>query len=236
PKLDIDDRPYSTFQQSFETAIEIPWDMNARVSEVVHRRPVLVLARQKANFDPIDKPVAAQLFDLRLGFVGFVVPEVIRSQSFLDGFDSDADFILVIGSAVLAKQIFEYVGRDVFTTLDLVKQVLPNNPAGEYLGQFSVECVRFHRFSFTQVPSSSASVDQGLLQWQDRWPEFRLLAQKSPRQCGWVPEFLHLFEALRHPSTGHERRNQPPPLPALLVAHFHQMHGCEQSLNRARAN
>ena len=69
----------------------------------------------------------AMLFDKRLRLVRFVVSKVVGLQRLLNGFNSNSDFILIVGSAVLAQQVFENVRGNVFSAFDLMKQILTDD-------------------------------------------------------------------------------------------------------------
>ena len=144
PELDVHDRPDPALQQALIPAVVVVGDMDLREVEVVHRRPVLGLARHEANLDAVDEPVPPLLLDHRLGLVGFVVAEVVVAQRLLDGIDPDPDLVLVVGCTVLPQQILQDVRRDVLATPDLMKEVLPDDLAGEYAGYLLIKGVSVH--------------------------------------------------------------------------------------------
>ena len=80
PKLNVDDRPNTPFKKALVPAIEFFSNVNLAVTEVVHRRPVLVFARQEPNPHAVDKTVPAFLLDHGLGFISLIMAEVIRRQ------------------------------------------------------------------------------------------------------------------------------------------------------------
>ena len=63
--------------------------MNPAETEVVHRGPVLVFAREEAHLHTVDEPVTPALLHRRLGAVGLVVPEVVGAQHTFDGLDAE---------------------------------------------------------------------------------------------------------------------------------------------------
>src|SRR5579883_642452 len=131
PIFHIDNGPDTPFKQALESAVEIFRDMDLRVTEMVHGGPVLVLAREEADLDAVDKTVPTLLLHHRLRLVGLIVAEVVRRQRFLNSVHADSDLLIVVRSAVFSEQILKYIRWDVLAALDVVQEVLSNHLAGE---------------------------------------------------------------------------------------------------------
>jgi hypothetical protein len=127
----IDLGPDPALEQAVVLAVEALGDVDLAVAEVVHRRPVLPLARDEADLDPIDEAVAAVALDERLGLVRLVVAEVVPTERVLDRLDPEPDLLLIVRGAVPPEQVLEDVAGHVLAALDLVEEVFPNDPPGE---------------------------------------------------------------------------------------------------------
>ena len=71
-------------------------DMYSGKVEVVHCRPILILAGKVCNLNPVDETMSTTLLYKGLGLVGFILFVVIAVQYFLDRLNADFYFVFIV--------------------------------------------------------------------------------------------------------------------------------------------